>query len=248
MLRTRIFVCLAVLVALAVALSWFHVLPGGYRLRGLLRNQAEQQAADHEAHRQSRLAQFPTEPPPPASGCVVFFGSSTIEYWPLSASFPKVPCLNRGIGAETVSEMLSRLAESLPAVPVLGFVLYAGSRELRTSSASPLTIADSVLGLIEAVRRVAPRAPVVLIGVLPDRLLTAADRSRLEALNAQLAGAATTQGFTFVPTDVPPLRDPETGRLPQALSPDNFHLTHAGYEILSTWIRSSASQAIPILK
>ncbi len=248
MLRARTVVCPAILVALVLALSWFHVLPGGYRLRGLLRNQAEQQAADHEAHRQSRLAQFRTEPPPPASGCVVFFGSSTIEYWPLSVSFPKVPCLNRGIGAETVSEMLSRLAESLPAVPVLGFVLYAGSRELRTSSASPLTIADSVLGLIEAVRRVAPRAPVVLIGVLPDRLLTAADRSRLEALNAQLAGAATTQGFTFVPTDVPPLRDPETGRLPEALSRDNFHLNESGYYVLNHIVQTSPSPLSKLLR
>ena len=91
-----------------------------------------------------------------------------------------------------------------------------------------------------------PRAGPVL-GLLPERELGDSDRERLESANAALARASVELGAVFVPTDRPPLADPE-GHLELTLSTDGLHLSPAGYSGIGGWLRSESGALGALLR
>ena len=220
--------------ALVLVLAWNDVLPGGFRLRGLVEPYAVQVRRAHLRARAERLADFERENPTVAPGSVAFVGSSTIERFPLDACFPGRACVGRGIGNEPATELLERLAASLPPVPLGGVVLYTGRVDF-LDGADAATVTARVDAVVRRLAELRPGVPVVLLGLLPERDQPAEVGERLARTNAALAGLARARGLAFVPTAREPLTRPD-GSLSEDFSVDRLHLGPAGYRHLSGWI------------
>lgn len=228
--------------ALYAGLAWKNVVPGGAGLRRLVGVRSA--AAEREEVRRRRIASFAAENATAPEDSIVFLGSSTIEFWPLSECFPGLPCLNRGVGSESAREVLARLDASLPARSPAAFVLYAGSADLRAHGLSPDDAARDVDALLAELRRRFPSAPIALLGVLPGRDLSPSELRDLGRLNSLLAESGARHGSRFVPTALPPLATP-SGSLDPALSRDRWHLNAAGYRHLAAFILASS---FPLLR
>jgi lysophospholipase L1-like esterase len=221
--------------AATLALAWFDVLPGGWRLRGYVRPHWQREADERAAHRAARLAEFAEEPV--QRGAVAFLGSSTIERFPLDELFPGVRCVDRGIGDESLAELLTRLDRSLPPEPA-AIVVYSGAADVRRLARPADEVAREASVLLDALGGLAPGVPVVWIGVLPDRTQEPGVAARVRALNAALEVLVEQRGGTFVATHRAPLIDAE-GRLDRAHSSDELHLDERGYAALAGWLRAA---------
>ncbi len=226
---------LVVAAAAMLALAWHDVLPGGWRLRGYVRPHWEREAAERAVHRAARLAEFAREPV--QRGAVVFLGSSTIERLPLDTAFPGVRCVDRGIGNETLPELLARVPSSLPPEPK-AVVVYAGSVDVRWLARPPEEVAKHAEALLDLLAEHAPLASIAWIGVLPDRTQEPGAAARVAALNESLAKLVGRRGGTFVATNRPPLVD-DLGRLDGDHSQDDLHLSERGYDVLAAWLRAA---------
>ncbi|MEE2712286.1 MAG: GDSL-type esterase/lipase family protein [Planctomycetota bacterium] len=229
MTRRSLFILLSLVLGALVATWW-------------LRDPAEDPEARAQrvrrAARDARLAAFAKETP--AEGAVVFLGSSTIEFWPLAASFPGANTVNRGIGAEPVHELRERLATTVPPKPS-GAVLYAGSVDFNTLGRPRVDVVRDVEALITDLRALLQDGTLAVIGVNAARDTTPGRAAQLAVLNAGIEAAcreAQPPAF-FVNTARPPLRTTE-GRLNPAISRDRWHLNANGYAILSAWLREAA--------
>ena len=237
----------------AIALAWGDLLPGGYRLRGLVGAEARDRR-ELALHAAERLSSFAATNARIAPGSVVFVGSSTIERFPLAERFPGKPCVNHGILSASVP-MIERFLDVLaPSVPSASFVLYAGSIDLRdpdlthavgaarrAASARADEVAAQVRALLDDVRREHPDAAIALIGVLPARRMSAEDVVALARLNASLHAAADERGIAFVDTARAPITSP-AGSLAEDQSADDLHLDEHGYATLAAWIVSGGGE------
>lgn len=155
-LRTRparvLAACGVTLIA-ALVLAWLDVLPGGWRLRGLVVPHAVREQRERERHFDARLADFAAEGREQTADAVVFIGASTIERCPLASLFPGCRVANRGIASARARELAARLDDVLD--DVLGhaqptaIVLQARGPDRVTD---PLAV-DAVLAGVDALAR-----------------------------------------------------------------------------------------------
>lgn len=237
----------ALALAAALALAWNDVLPGGWRLHGLIEPHALAARRDQARRAAARVMRFRIENETAPAGAVVFLGSSTIERFPLDACFPGAACLDRGIGNERAAELERRLDASLPTVPLGGAVLFSGRVEHLAGELAPAEIRIHVARVVERLRALRPELPIALIGVLPARAQSADEIARLDALDAELRALALERGLAFVDTARAPMRD-ATGSLPEALSADRLHLGDEGYRVLARWLREDGGAACERLR
>ena len=234
---------LAGLAASAVLLlAWNDVLPGGWRLRNAIEPDRVRAERETLLHALARLRAFEREDVSSAPGAIVFVGSSTIERFPLEESFPGRPVVDRGI-ANASAELLARCAAGLvpPARPA-GFVVYAGAVDWRASGRDAARALGAIANLLDALRARAPDAPILLLGPLPERSMSARAVEDLRALDGSLRAAtsAPVRGFTGV--DVLPLARPPVssaaGSLADHVSADALHLDRDGYASLVRLVES----------
>jgi lysophospholipase L1-like esterase len=225
---------IGICVALALALAWNDVLPGGFRLRRLVEPHQVQVRRAQAHARFERLAEFERENPRVAPGAIAFLGSSTIERFPLADCFPGRPCLGRGIGNESAAELLERLEASLPPVALGGVVLATGRVDF-LAGADAAALRARVEAVVRRLAELRPGVPIALLGLLPERDQSAEVRARLARANAALAELAAAPGLAFVPTARAPLTRPD-GALAEDVSVDRLHLGASGYRHLSRWI------------
>lgn len=242
----RILLASIAALALVATLSWTHVLPGGWRMRGWLMPPAVREARALEDHAARRRLAFAAEAPPPA-GAVVFLGSSTIERFPLAESFPDVICVDRGIGNESLPRLLERLDASLPEARPAAAVLYLGSIDFRLHGRPPARIAALARLAMRWIRERHPDLPVALIGILPEQDMPAEMVARLAETNAALAALCAAEGCSFVPTNVAPITRAD-GSLEPALAADRLHLNDAGYVALAALLRADGGPVGAILR
>ncbi|MCP3918070.1 MAG: hypothetical protein GY711_21185 [bacterium] len=224
-----------VLAAAAVGLAWIDVLPGGWTLRGWVTPHAVRRARAQAEFSAERVTRFAETNATLAAGSIVFIGSSTIERFPLAELFPHKPCVDRGIGGETATELLARLGASLPHATPAGVVLYAASLDFRRENQPPAVVARRVAAIAEALHGRFAGVPVAVIGILPERDMPAAMVARLTSTNAELAALAEELGIAFVPTDRAPITD-ATGSLAADCAADRLHLGPKGYAALARWL------------
>lgn len=233
-------------VAATLALSWFDVLPGAWRLHGIVLGEEGRQAWLRERHADRRLVEFRRERARVAEGSVVFLGASTVERFPLERCFPDKPTLDRGIHGDTVASLTARLESSLPERAPAGFVLAVGANDLRRERGRPAAIRDAYAVLLTRLASLQPGKPVALLGVHPTRDTTAREREGLERLNGALARIAREHGAAFVAADRPPLSSPD-GRLAEEFSSDPVHLNLSGYRQLARWIAAEGGDVGALL-
>jgi lysophospholipase L1-like esterase len=73
---------------------------------------------------------------------IVFLGDSITYYWNLETSFPGKPYLDRGIDAQTTSQMLVRFRQDVIDLQPAATVILAGTNDLGDTSAAPASIPD----------------------------------------------------------------------------------------------------------
>ncbi len=236
--RRRVLIWSLLAPALLLALIWFDVLPGGWRLRGWVTPHAVREARRQAEHSERRLVSFAAENAAAGPGATVWLGSSTIERFPLDELLGGGPHLNRGIGSESAPELLERVERSLPAARPARLVFYIGSIDFRIHGRSAARIATAAEQVIEAALgrygEEAKTIEICVLGILPEREMPAEMVSRLEATNAALA-ALCGERWRFLDLNRTPIRL-ESGSLNPELAADRLHLNHEGYEVLAKWL------------
>lgn len=105
---------------------------------------------------------------PPASGGVLFVGSSSIRMWTtLAEDFSDMRTINRGFGGSEIADT-TRYAERivLPYRP-RAIVMYAGDNDLMNGK-SPQGVRDDFAAFVTRVRRDLPNVCIGFISVKPS--------------------------------------------------------------------------------
>ncbi|UGQ12331.1 GDSL-type esterase/lipase family protein [Yinghuangia sp. ASG 101] len=182
-----------------------------------------------------RATQFAELVPPP--GCVVLLGDSITEGGLWHEWFPDVPLVNRGIGGNTVADVLARLDTAV--VDPAAIFLLIGTNDLETGLAkdqvfarrprlTPGQIAEGMRHLVSAIRERAPHADLFIQSVMPREPEVA---GRLHELNAAYREIAKDADATYI--DLWPALADETDGLRPAFTVDSLHLNGAGY---AAWV------------
>lgn len=193
--------------------------------------------------RDRRLEQFRNEWIP--DNPVVLLGSSTIEFWPMLASFPGANVINRGIGGEPIKDLRARLdAPGVLPKDSVGVVLYAGSVDFNTHGRGWNEVRKDYLALLRDIRELRPKIPILMIPVNPARDTTPERAAELDALNRSIAEDAKAAAGLPYPrmVEVGDALDTETGALSPKFSLDNWHLNEAGYAELTKRLFAAASE------
>jgi lysophospholipase L1-like esterase len=168
---------------------------------------------------------------------VVMLGDSLTdrgEWWELLDR----PVANRGVAADAVADVRARLADVAALSPRVVFVLI-GVNDL-LAGGSPETLASDHAALIAELRRLLPRARIVVESLLPIRDEIIADDEPLATptvrrANALLLHAAAASGVEWL--DLNRLLVDAGGELDPRYSSDGLHLTAAGYRVWASALR-----------
>ena len=164
----------------------------------------------------------------PRPGQFVFLGDSNIEQGAWNEWFPTLPCINRGIGGDTVKGVRLRLDSAIH--EPLGVFLVIGSNDVagfRGSRQVP-EVADELHMLITDIKSLAPRTAVFLDSVLPrSRAMSDAIRS----LNERYRDLAIKTGTTYI--DAWSALSAPDGSVRPEFTFDGHHLNGLGYR---TWV------------
>ncbi|HEU0015980.1 MAG TPA: GDSL-type esterase/lipase family protein [Longimicrobium sp.] len=175
------------------------------------------------------------------TGGVLFYGSSSIEYWPaLESDFPGLPVLQRGIGGATLQDCV-RLYPRLvrPCRPRV-VVLYAGDNDL-AEGRTPGQIAGALAAFLDLLSRDGSGAQVGFISIKPSPVRRAQDD--IEETNRVIAEfAATRPELSFL--DVyPAMLGPDGSPDHSLFLDDGLHLSPAGYDawrrVVRPWVEAA---------
>nr|WP_256437637.1 GDSL-type esterase/lipase family protein [Roseococcus sp. SDR] len=173
----------------------------------------------------------------PARARIAFIGDSITEGWHpdiFRMFYGQRGALNLGVSGDTTQSLLWRLENGHwpPALQPDVIVLLIGTNNIGQGN-RPEETALGVATVLRRLQRLAPRARIVLLGVLPrGNLPTDPMRLPIQRLNQILQGCGDNQRvFYSEPGQL--LVDGE-GVLPQWVAFDWLHLTQVGYAILST--------------
>lgn len=197
---------------------------------------AERLIRHHRAQKMDFFRRYPVE-----RGDIVFLGDSITDGARWHELFPKQPVKNRGINADTVSGVLERLDEILPARPAAIFILIGTNDLPWYTYHSDRHILSAYQAILERCRDESPETRVFVQAILPRRRRYA---RRIQALNLRLKELAERCGCTYV--HLFPHFAGESGAIRSELSNDHLHLMASGYgiwvDLLSPYVENLAAQ------
>ncbi|WP_429427308.1 GDSL-type esterase/lipase family protein [Nocardia sp. GAS34] len=182
-----------------------------------------------------RTSQFAQLPAP--TGRVVFLGDSITEGGLWQEWFPGVDCVNRGIGGDTIDNLLARLDTAID-TPAAVFLLI-GTNDLGLGRSVDRVAAD-MRCLVREVRDRAGTAPLFVQSVMPRQRRFAA---RIRELNGAYREIAARAEAVYI--DLWPALADENDCLRSEFTRDRLHLGGAGYaawvEALGPYVRTLTS-------
>ncbi len=166
---------------------------------------------------------------------VVFLGDSITQGWggagvPVwKKRFEPLNAVNYGIGGDTTREVLYRLNDGiLDGLKPKAVVLLIGTNNFGLPGDSVADTAKGVGAVVASVRKKAPDAKILLLGIFPrDKAAGTAFRKRIAEANEVVAKLA--DGKTVVYLDAAKKFLAEDGTLPADIMPDALHLSEKGY-------------------
>lgn len=161
---------------------------------------------------------------------VVFIGSSSIRMWnTLERDFPGFAVLNHGFGGSEYSDLLYFKEQLIGEFEPSMVVVYAGDNDIANGE-DPAAIAEEAELFVDALRRLANGAPVIVLSAKPS-ISRWELKDKYEKLNTQLERIAT--GFdhvVYVDVWTPMLK--RNGEVEKELFiEDGLHMNEKGYEI-----------------
>lgn len=167
---------------------------------------------------------------PPASGAVVFVGSSSIRLWStLERDMAPLAVLNRGFGGSHMSHVAHYARRLVTPLAPRAVVVYAGDNDLAEGSGKTAeTVRDDVAALLAALREAQPALPIYVLTIKPSRLRWARwpEMQRANRLVAELA--ARDPGLRVVDVGSA-LLGPDGRPRRELFRLDGLHLSPAGY-------------------
>jgi lysophospholipase L1-like esterase len=175
---------------------------------------------------------------PPASGAVVFTGSSSIRLWrTLERDLAPLRVLNRGFGGchlAHVNKFVGRVV--LPYLP-RAVVLYAGENDLAwPSRKTPAAVLEDFKRLVATVQERLPGTRVYFLAIKRSPIRRGRWAAMDEANRLVREFAAGREGVVFLDTSMP-LLDARGVPRPEYLPWYRLHLTAKGYGLWASILR-----------
>jgi lysophospholipase L1-like esterase len=197
-----------------------------------------------------REANLKLAPPLPGEKRVVFFGDSITDGWELSKYFPGKPYLNRGISAQTTSQMLVRVRQDVINLQPLAVVILAGTNDIAGNS-GPISLTDieANLASIAELARLHHIA-VVLSSVTPVNDFTPASKdffatrpsAEILELNAWIKKFCAENHLVYL--DYFEAMVDKLGLMKRELSDDGLHPNPAGYALMAPLASGAIEKAL----
>lgn len=182
---------------------------------------------------------------------VMFLGDSITQGWGGAGEpvwkkrFEPLNAANYGIGGDTTREVLYRLNDGiLDGIKPKAVVLLIGTNNFGLFGDSAADTAKGVEAVVKSVRKKAPDAKILLLGIFPrDKAANTAARKKITETNEAIAKVA--DGKTVVYLDIGKKFLADDGTLPAEVMPDALHLSEKGYGI---WADAIEEQLKTLLK
>jgi lysophospholipase L1-like esterase len=189
----------------------------------------------HHAQKVSFFGKYPVKP-----GDIVFLGDSITDGARWNELFPGLPVKNRGINADTTSDVLERLDEIVTGQPAAVFILIGTNDLPWYVHHSDEKILSTYEAILQRFKSATPETQVFVQSILPRHKRYSA---RIRSLNPRLAGLAERYGYTFI--DLFP-HFADNGSLRADFTNDHLHLLAPGYaawvEVLEPYVARICSQ------
>lgn len=166
---------------------------------------------------------------PPATGGIVFVGSSSIRLWNLQESFPDQPVLNRGFGGSHLSDSVHFADRIVIKYRPRLVVLYAGDNDL-ASGKTPERVRDDFRAFVAKVHAALPEAKIVFLSIKPSIARAKLADTQQQANRLIADEIAKDKRLAFIDVGAP-LLDSDGKPRPELFVKDGLHLSKAGYEI-----------------
>jgi lysophospholipase L1-like esterase len=173
---------------------------------------------------------------PPATGSIVFIGSSSIARWTnLAQSFPDLTVVNRGFGGSEMSES-ARYASRIvvPYSPRI-VVLYTGENDLNRGL-TPDTVAADFDTFTSVIRKSLPATRIVVIGLKPS-LLRWKLRDAMQQTNTLIRTRCAADRNCVYVDPWPSMIGTDGTPRPEFFVEDGLHMTPAGYEAWTAMLK-----------
>ena len=196
--------------------------------------------------RENRLRWFTTMNRYAPHGGHVFIGDSLIEEYQLTECFPDKAVMNRGIGGDNTTGLLSRLECSVFDLKPQQVFILIGTNDIELGIYDDQQIAENILTVVNTIKEQLPTVHIHVIKLLPVSLGSAAHidlktvgrrhPDRIQAVNMHLetllAGMdrLTLHDFTLQLAD-------SRGYLQDAYTREGLHLTPLAYEVITEAIQ-----------
>lgn len=181
---------------------------------------------------------------------VVFFGDSITEFWDLEASFPGLGYVNRGIRAQTTSQLLLRFRQDVVELRPAVVAILGGTNDL-AGNTGPTTM-DEITGNLATMAELARVHGIraVLGSVTPvHRASLAALKfavlrpvDKIAALNAWLRNYCAEEGLGLA--DYYSAMADAQGMMRKELADDGLHPNAAGYAVMAPLARKAVAHAL----
>ena len=171
---------------------------------------------------------------PPATGAVLFIGSSSIRMWrSLATDFPQVRTLNRGFGGSEIDDATFFADRIVAPYHPRAIVMYAGDNDLADGD-SPARVRDDFAAFVRKARALDPDVPIAFIAIKPS-VARQALLPQVRDANALIRRYAASQhGVTYLDVFTPML-GPDGQPQAKWFIGDGLHMNRVGYTL---WISS----------
>lgn len=172
---------------------------------------------------------------PPKAGGIVFIGSSSIRMWTtLSDDFPGVNALNRGFGGSRIADATHYVPRIVSPYRPRMVVLYAGDNDIEEGASAQQVLVD-FKAFVAAVRKDAPRIPIVFISIKPSP-----SRMRnietMRTANALVRAYASTEDGVRTVDVFDPMLGKDGQPRGELFGPDRLHMNPSGYQLWTSII------------
>ncbi len=172
----------------------------------------------------------------PATGGVLFVGSSSIRLWAtLADDFPGVPVLDRGFGGSAIPDTTYYADRIVWPYKPRVIVMYAGDNDM-AEGATPAQVLASFQAFVARARAGVPGVPVIYLSIKPSLSRLALWPQMREANASIRAWAATQKNVRYVDVAAPML-DAQGVPRAELFRPDGLHMTPAGYALWAQALR-----------
>lgn len=165
---------------------------------------------------------------PPATGQIVFVGSSSIRKWDLKKSFPSLDALNRGFGGSIIADSNHFFPRIILPYRPRQVVFYAGDNDLASGKKSPQAVLEDFQKFVAMLHQQLPETSLVYISIKPSikrwNLI-----GQIRETNGLIKTACAKDPLTTF-LDVEPAMLNEQGQpRPELFAADGLHMSDAGY-------------------